>query len=89
MGRRNTPQVRGTTQSVVHGTLTQIYTSHMCPEEGGVYANRCTHTQAQEGCEHMYSQDIHAHTLTGRFVHICEQIVHIKGLPHVFIHIHM
>lgn len=87
LGRRNTAQVRGTTQSVVHGTLTQVYTRITCPErvmcmQTGPY----TYTYAEEGCEHMYAGESCTHTSTGRFVHT---YVHVKGLLHVFIRIHL
>lgn len=88
LGRRNTAQIRGTTQSVMHGTLTQVYTRVTCVQrrvrcmQTGTY----TYTYSEDGYEHMYSGESCTPTFTRRFVHT---YVHIKSLPHVFICIHM
>lgn len=61
LGRRNTPQIRGTTQSVVHGTRTQVLRKVMCTHTG-------THTWAhKEGCE---QPSTHIHREGGLCTHM-------------------
>lgn len=87
LGRRNTPQVRGTTQSV-YMAHSHRFTQVACVQrrvmcmQTGAHTHIHRHRRAVNTC----SQEIHAHTLTGRFVHT---YVYIKGLPHIFIYIHM
>jgi hypothetical protein len=59
LGRKNTPQIRGTTQSVVYGTFIQV------PSES--HGSRGRHTQVythtfKEGCEYMHSKESYSHT---------------------------
>lgn len=65
LGSRDTPQVRGTTQSMVHGTLARVYTRVTCPQEGGVHAHRSTHMQihgrAVNTCTHRRVMNMHIH----------------------------
>lgn len=72
LGSRDTPQVRGTTQSVVHGTLTQVYTRVMCPQEGGVYAHGSTYThihrRAVNTCTPRRVMNTHIHREVGAHV---------------------
>lgn len=79
LGRRNTLQVRETTQSVVHGR------SHTCPEGGDVHTiGAHTHMFTEGLCTNVLIGESCTHTFTGRFVHT---YAHIKGLPDAFIHI--
>lgn len=67
LGKRNTPQVRGT-------TLTQVYTRDTNVHAHYRYTHVHIHRRAVRTCPHQ------------RVMHTR---VHLKSLPHVFLHIHM
>lgn len=49
VGRRDTPQVRATTQSVVHGTLILVYTRVTCVQRRVMFMHTDMHTHIFTG----------------------------------------
>lgn len=78
LGGRNTPQIRGTTQSVVHGTRTQVLRKVMCTHTG---THTWAHRRAVNICIHRTA--VHTHTQRGRFVYTRAQG---RSWPHTATH---
>lgn len=79
LGRRNTLQVRETTQRAGHGR------SHTRPEVGDVHAVGVRIHMFTEGLgTNVLTGESGTHAVTGRFGHT---YAHIKGLPDVFLRI--